>query len=87
MNRRIDWSPRAIKDFDRLDATLKQRIFAGLRRLTEVVHGDVRRLQGTSEGLYRLRIGDWRVIFSYQADSTILVVRVLPRGSAYQKSG
>lgn len=47
----------------------------------------MRRLQGTSEELYRLRIGDWRVIFSYQADSTILVVRVLPRGSAYQKSG
>jgi len=44
----------------------------------------VRRLQGMDE-VYRLRVGDWRVIFSYQDDLTILVHRVRPRGDAYKE--
>lgn len=43
---------------------------------------NVRALRGR-EGLMRLRVGDWRVI--YTADLVVLlVVRVAPRGSAYE---
>jgi mRNA-degrading endonuclease RelE of RelBE toxin-antitoxin system len=44
----------------------------------------VRRLTGS--GHYRLRVGDWRVIFAHdQATCTILVRHVLPRGRAYER--
>jgi mRNA interferase RelE/StbE len=43
---------------------------------------NVRKLQGREEE-YRLRVGDWRVIFSQ--DGVILdVLKVRPRGSAYE---
>lgn len=42
---------------------------------------NVRALKGR-EGLMRLRVGDWRVI--YTADLVVLLVlKVAPRGSAY----
>lgn len=46
---------------------------------------DVIRLRGTNAD-YRLRVGDWRVIFRRLDDElVILVVRVLPRGRAYER--
>jgi mRNA-degrading endonuclease RelE of RelBE toxin-antitoxin system len=57
---------------------------SAVKRLCEEDYGDVRRLQGVNDETYRLRVGDWRVIFSYQDDLTILVHRVRPRGDAYK---
>lgn len=84
MNRRAEWTKRALKEAARLDATTRQRVLAAIKRLCEENQGDVRRLQGVGE-VYRLRVGDWRVIFSYQDDLTILVHRVRPRGDAYKE--
>ena len=84
MNRRAEWTKRALKEATRLDATTRQRVLAAIKRLCEENQGDVRRLQGMDE-VYRLRVGDWRVIFSYQDDLTILVHRVRPRGDAYKE--
>jgi len=36
-------------------------------------------------GLYRLRVGDWRVIFTYEdGDLVVLALRVLNRRDAYR---
>ena len=44
---------------------------------------DVNRLQG--EPYYRLRVGDWRVIFDRQdAVKIIAIERIKPRGDAYK---
>ena len=43
---------------------------------------NVIRLQGSS-GCFRLRVGDWRVIFSEDA-VVVAVIRIAPRGSAYE---
>jgi len=84
VNRGAEWTKQALKEATRLDATTRQRVLAAIKRLCEENHGDVRRLQGMDE-VYRLRVGDWRVIFSYQDDLTILVHRVRPRGDAYKE--
>lgn len=42
---------------------------------------DVSALRG-EPGVYRLRIGDWRVIFT-ESGEVVGVVRIAPRGSAY----
>ena len=45
--------------------------------------GDVRRLQGV-EKLWRLRVGDWRVIFGRDDQRRVIDVRaVRARGGAY----
>jgi mRNA-degrading endonuclease RelE of RelBE toxin-antitoxin system len=44
----------------------------------------VKRLAG-SVGLWRLRVGDWRVVYRRdEADRVITVVTVSPRGGAYK---
>ena len=44
---------------------------------------NVKALQGRP-GYYRLRVGDWRVIFS-ETMQVVAVERIAPRGSAYSQ--
>ena len=44
---------------------------------------DVKQLQG--EPYFRIRVGDWRVIFDRQDDVKIIAIeRIKPRGDAYK---
>ena len=46
-------------------------------------HANAKKLQGRDG--YRLRVGDWRVIYEIQNDElVILVLRVAPRGEVYR---
>lgn len=47
----------------------------------EALAGNVRRLKG-QDRLLRLRVGDWRVIYTVDF-KVLLVVKVAPRGAAY----
>ena len=39
----------------------------------------------SSETLYRIRVGDWRIIYAIEDDRlAILIVNVTPRGGAYR---
>lgn len=68
----------------RLDRPVQRRIIEALDRLVDDPPvGDVVRLTG-SDDEWRLRVGDWRVRFTRDADRLILVTRVLPRGRAYR---
>ena len=77
----ITYSSRARKALARLDVSTRQRIRQGINQLPE---GDVKKLQGHTE-LYRLRVGDWRIVFSYPDDETILIERISPRGGVYKE--
>ena len=48
----------------------------------KIPFGDIKKLQGYSN-LYRLRIGDYRVIYEVW-DEGIVIDAVLPRGEAYK---
>jgi len=46
-------------------------------------HANAKKLQGRDG--YRLRVGDWRVIYDIQNDKlVILVFKVAPRGEVYR---
>ena len=78
------FTPRALRDMRRLDRPVQRRIVQALDRLVDDPPvGDVVRLTG-SDDEWRLRVGDWRVRFTRDADRLILVTRVLPRGRAYR---
>jgi len=61
---------------------VNQRVRKAIERLAEG-EGDVRRLVAIEPPLFRLRAGDWRVLFRYDG-ATITIFRVLPRDRAYR---
>ncbi len=75
----------AEKDLRRLAPPVCKRVLSGLDRLVAEDRSlDVRRLTGSEH--FRLRVGDWRVIFDHDRETeTVLVRRVLPRGRAYER--
>lgn len=77
---KLEYSNRAGKAISRLDSSTKKRIRAALEALP---NGDVKPLRG-SPGTYRLRVGDYRVIFQYIGSDVILVSKVGPRGEIYK---
>ena len=86
MSRPVLWTDRALRDADRLQRRIRERVFAAVDRFAATGHGDVKRLQGRDDES-RLRVGDVRVFFRYDADTdgiTITVLRVLPRDRAYR---
>lgn len=77
---KIAFSKESAKVIERMDKLNRQRLKAAIMKLPE---GDVKRLQGTSKN-YRLRVGGWRVIFSYVEADEILIDKVGPRGEIYK---
>jgi len=56
------------------------RILSKIRRYAETGAGDVTQLVGSP--LKRLRVGDYRVIFS-ETETEVIVLKLGPRGSIY----
>ena len=75
----ISYSKPAIKAIGHIDSPMKQRIKAAIENLPD---GDVKKLKGFTVA-YRLRVGDYRVLFDMDTDITI--TNILPRGDAYKK--
>jgi len=76
----IVYSRAAVKAINSMDKVTKQRIKAGIENIPQ---GDIKPLKG-SPGTYRLRVGDWRILFSYTEDDTILIEKIGPRGGVYK---
>lgn len=76
----IEYAHAAVKVINGMDRPTKQRIRAGIEKLPA---GDIKPFKG-SPGTYRLRVGDWRILFSYPEDGTILIEKIGPRGGVYK---
>lgn len=76
----IAYAKRAVKAINNMDSGTKQRMKAAIEGIPA---GDIKPLKG-SKGSYRLRVGDWRIIFSYPAKDTVLIDKIEPRGEAYK---
>lgn len=80
---RTIWKQTAKKDLRRLESALAQRLILAVELFAETGRGDVKSLQGSYQSLFRLRIGDWRILLQLEGD-VLYVMRVLPRGQAYK---
>ncbi|MCX4296777.1 MAG: type II toxin-antitoxin system RelE/ParE family toxin [Lachnospiraceae bacterium] len=76
----IAYSKQAVKAINGMDSRTKQRMKTAIESIPA---GDIRPLKG-SKGSYRLRVGDWRIIFSYPAKDTVLIEKIAPRGEVYK---
>lgn len=74
-----------MREANRLEPKVRQRIVAALDRYASDEHGDVLRLTDVRPPEWRLRVGDWRVRFRLDIEGgTLYVLRVLPRDKAYR---
>jgi mRNA interferase RelE/StbE len=86
---RIEVKPAAEKRYLKLDRPLRRRIKEALQGLAESAdplrHPQVRALTGELAGDYRLRVGEWRVLFTPAPEErTLHVFAIVPRGEAYR---
>jgi mRNA interferase RelE/StbE len=85
MRFQIIWSESAANELKKLDRTLSKRIFNKVSQLSEnPYHFDVIKMVG--DPYFRLRVGDYRVIFDIQNDLLrILIIKVGHRKNIYKK--
>jgi len=78
----IEWNERALLDLDSLEETISKRIILKVEELKENPFSkNVKKLKKTS--YFRLRIGDYRVIFEINPSSTLVVLMVGHRKNIY----
>ena len=83
MKRALIWQPRAVKEAAGLEPSVRARIAVALERLASE---NVRtaRLTGTLDGLSKLRVGDYRVVFFIDGSGAIAIVGVGHRRDIYR---
>ena len=75
---RIELAPKAQRDFKALDGSIRRRIARRIDSLAENPYPQgIKKIEGEDE-LYRLRIGDYRVL--YQVKGKILLVLIVGIG-------
>ena len=77
----IIYTDPALDDLDRLPPKHATQIVKKIGRLEEGLHGDIKRLQ-EHDVAYRLRMGDFRVLFDVVKRS-IIIRRIKDRKDAY----
>ena len=82
MRYEIEFRPRALKDLKQLAPEVSRRIEKKLDLLRNNMSGDVKRLVSYTPG-WRLRVGDWRVLFE-PTGNVLIVHRIVHRSEAYE---
>lgn len=78
----IEFKPRAIKDLKAIDAHDRARIVSKIEGLENDLAGDVKRLTNFTPE-YRLRVGDYRVLFELEA-GRVIIYRIKHRKDVYE---
>jgi len=71
----VEYAPRAAKALRKLDRQVARRIFDGLERLASLDEptASCTALGGPLAGLWRLRVGDYRVILDIRRDEVVII--------------
>ena len=79
----IEWKESAIKQLNKLDSFIAKRVFSSIEGLQiDPFKKDIKKLKGSSD--FRLRVGDYRVIFSIQ-NSVITILKIAHRQHIYER--
>jgi mRNA interferase RelE/StbE len=82
MKYELKFKAEAVRDLEKMSPDIASRVLRKIERMRNNLAGDVKRLVHYMPGM-RLRVGDWRVLFSVE-DDIILVWRVVHRSDAYE---
>ena len=79
----VEFKPRALRDLKGVGSDTAHRILRKIETMQDGLAGDVRRLMSFTPE-YRLRVGDYRVLFEIERDR-IIIYRVRHRRTAYDR--
>ena len=79
----VELKPKAIKDLRKIGRSQATRIADSIDRLQQDLQGDVKKLTNHTPE-YRLRVGDYRVLFEIAGTSRVIVYRIMHRREAYR---
>lgn len=79
---RIKYSKDALRFLSKLDKKSVGRIREAVMGLTfNPPVGDIKTMQGYSDGRKRLRVGSWRIIYRRESDGTVEIIFVIDIGN------
>ena len=82
----VFYDPQALKELSRLDTAIARRLVRAIDQLRFEPRGAGTRALVGFPGLFRTRVGDYRVVYTVKdAEMTVLVVRVAHRSVVYRK--
>ena len=78
-------SPNAVKQYKKLNTTVRKRVRAALEKLSENPWGmPYKKLRGAP--FYRARVGEFRIIYSVDEEElSVFVVRIDKRSRVYKR--
>jgi mRNA interferase RelE/StbE len=74
----VEFRPRAVQEFEKLDDVVAARVLKKLRWLAENYDSiKPEPLAGPFTSLYKLRVGDYRVMYQANREKKVLTVRLV----------
>lgn len=82
----VEFTPQAIEDLSQLDKGIADRIATKIQWLSEQYdHVQPETLTGRFAGLYKLRVGDWRVLYTTDPAARMITIHVIAHRSTVYK--
>ena len=71
----VEFTLKAEEDLERLDKVIAQNVANKIDRLSQSIESILPTpLKGQFKGKYKLRVGDWRVIYSFEHSSQLITI-------------
>ena len=81
---RIEYKSSVSRDLRPLDKQTASKILSQVDEILAHNPGVGERLQGEFAGLFKFRVGEYRVIYARIAKDRVLILRIRHRGKAYE---
>ena len=73
MSLKVEFTPRAFEDLSRLDQSIAARVLSKVRWFAEKFPAvKPVPLTGKLRGLFKLRVGEWRVLYTLEEDKLVI---------------
>ncbi len=82
MNYDVDFSPEAATSLSRLDKQIAQRVLDRIKWLSfHIEDVNHKALSGHLRGAFKLRVGDYRVVYELKRKTAVLTIRFIAHRS------
>ena len=78
MKYRVDFTPQALEDVSKLDRIISERVIKRLEWLSQNIELiNPQALKGKFQGMFKLVVGDWRVIYTADFSNKLITVHLV----------
>ena len=78
MKYRVDFTPQALEDVSKLDRIISERVIKRLEWLSQNIELiNPQALKGKFQGMFKLVVGDWRVIYTADFTDKLITVHLI----------